>query len=419
MSRAAVLLLGILAGLPATGCRPAPETASAVARQQDFEHRIGADGVLKAARVTPITAPAQIRRRVRIAWLAPDGARVEAGEVVARFDAEEIEERLEEARSDLERNDLERAKSESETRSQMASLEAERRKAELDLDLARRFLKTDDELYSRFEILEDAVDEDLASERSDNARHLEELQRSSSKAGLELLSIDQRKARVDLEQAEEALSALEVRAPHAGILTWARDWSGEMLAVGATAWRGQTLGEIPDLAELQAEVYVLEADAGGVTAGQPAEVVVEAHPERRYAATVVRVDAVARPRVPESPVQYFAATLGLETTDPEVMKPGQRVRASLFLERRDRALVVPRQAVFDEEGGSFVYVLEGGAWRRRAVVLGPASLGLRVIESGIAAGERVALERPGGAPHDADGDGPSPDSAAVVGVLRP
>ena len=295
MSRAAVLLLGILAGLPATGCRPAPETASAVARQQDFEHRIGADGVLKAARVTPITAPAQIRRRVRIAWLAPDGARVEAGEVVARFDAEEIEERLEEARSDLERNDLERAKSESETRSQMASLEAERRKAELDLDLARRFLKTDDELYSRFEILEDAVDEDLASERSDNARHLEELQRSSSKAGLELLSIDQRKARVDLEQAEEALSALEVRAPHAGILTWARDWSGEMLAVGATAWRGQTLGEIPDLAELQAEVYVLEADAGGVTAGQPAEVVVEAHPERRYAATVVRVDAVARP----------------------------------------------------------------------------------------------------------------------------
>lgn len=406
-----------LTGFFAAGCRSAPELASAVVARQGFEHRIRAEGVLQAARVTPITSPSQLRRRVRIAWLAPDGARVEAGEVVARFDPEEMQERLDEARADLRRNDFEERKRRSESEGQMATLEAERRKSELELEVARKFLKTDQELYSRFEIIEDAVDEELAAERSRNARDLEGLQRSSRDAGLELLAIEERKARLDLEQAQEALSALEVRAPHAGILSWSRDWRGEMLAVGATAWRGQSLGEIPDLSELQAEVYILEADAGGVAVGQSAEVVVEAHPERRYAAVVSRVDAIARPRVPESPVQYFAATLTLETTDPSVMKPGQRVQATLLLEHRDDALVVPRQAIFEEEGGSFVYVEEAGRWQRRPVVLGPASLGLRVVESGLEAGQRVALEHPGGGPRPEAGE--AVETAGAVGEVVP
>jgi multidrug efflux pump subunit AcrA (membrane-fusion protein) len=92
-------------------------------------------------------------------------------------------------------------------------------------------------------------------------------------------------------------------------------------------------------------------------------------------------------------VQYFAANLELETGD--ALKPGQRVVAKLTLDEVEDALVVPRQAVFEEDGGSFVYRLAGGRFEKAAVGIGPPSLGRIVIESGLSEGDVVAARDPG------------------------
>jgi hypothetical protein len=249
------------------------------------------------------------------------------------------------------------------------------------------------------------------------------IQRSLAENEQDLLEIERGRAAQRVDRARAGLRALEVRAPHAGFMTWLRDWRGEPPQVGQQVWRGQPMAQIPALDLMKAEVLVLEADAGGIAAGQRAAVRIEAHPEEVFSATVRRVDTVARPRERGSPIQYFGVELQLERTDSARMRPGQRVVATLLLEERHDALVVPRQAIVfpapGREGGreqdaqwvgsepearldaprsrAWVWVVEGDRLSRRDVELGPRSTALVVVERGLDVGEVVALEPPAAA----------------------
>jgi RND family efflux transporter MFP subunit len=382
--------------------------ATYTVERQDFTHRVTAEGTLRSAQATAIAVPSQVRNRVRIAWLAEDGIEVEAGQLIARFDAREMEEKLLDGRTELTTTGHKIGKATVEGEGRLAEIDTDRRLAELELNVAQDFQKTDEELFSRQEIIESEIDQTLAQARLDHARQMREIQGDLSQAELDLLKIERRGAELDVRQAEEGLAALEVRVPHAGVLTWVRDWRGDIPQVGSQVWRGQPLAEIPQLDTLEAEVFVLEADAGGLAEDKRAEVVVEAHPGRSFPAVVTRVDAVAKPRFRGSPVQYFGVTLKLEETIPEVMKPGQRVRATLFLEERSDALLVPRGAVVAEEGERRVYVAEGDRFVPRTVQVATVALGVVVIESGLDEGETIALEGraflPGGGGSGGGGD---------------
>jgi HlyD family secretion protein len=77
------------------------------------------------------------------------------------------------------------------------------------------------------------------------------------------------------------------------------------------------------------------------------------------------------------------------------------VQATLLLEERRGALLVPRQAVFDREGRSVVFRRGARGFAPVEVKLGPATMGRVVVESGLAAGDVLALRdptRPAGQP---------------------
>jgi HlyD family secretion protein len=97
------------------------------------------------------------------------------------------------------------------------------------------------------------------------------------------------------------------------------------------------------------------------------------------------------------------------------MKPGQRVRSTLFLGKREAALAVPRQAIFEREGESVVYIDRQGRFEPQPVEVGPAALGRVVVESGLDEGDRVALSDPTRPTQDSiDGGGGDATSAGPV-----
>lgn len=382
-------MLLLLAGCGA----PADEVPTYVVVRRPFLHQVTAEGNLKAAEVTRVTVPPEVRNRVRLAWLAPEGE-VAAGDVVARFDPSEMEDRLREGQLDHRSATLEVGKTEAQNVDKAAGYQTQLERAELDLAHARRYQKTDVGIYSRQEVVSSQIDETLATERREHAQASKKTQETLGKTDLEILEIRQRQAQLSIDQAETALRALEVEAPHPGLLTWVRNWRGEPPQLGDQMWSGQPIAELPDLDVMEAEVYVLEADAGGLEPGKAARVVVEAHPEEIHTATVERVDAVAKPRFRGSPVQYFGVTLRFDDPGGLPAKPGHRVLATLVLEERDDALVVPRQAVFDEDGEQRVWVANGDGFEARAVEIEVASMGLVVVAAGLEAGDVVALRRP-------------------------
>lgn len=373
----------------------APGVPTALVAKEKFVRRITAEGNLKAVNATPITPP-QTRGRPRpmkIAWMAPDGSRVAAGEVVMRFDPTDFDRQLKDGDADLAAAGAKLSREHVQADAAEENREASAGMAERELEKTRKFQPKDAEIFSRHEIIESSIDEGLSRAKMEHAREAEAIEKKLTRSKLALIQVEKKKAELAIQQARAGLEAIEVKAPHAGILVFQRNWRGELPHEGDQVWPGQTVAEIPILSEMEAQVYVLEVDGGGLAPGILARVALESRPEVEYQATVKQVDDLAQPRIHELPVQYFAMTLSLAKTDEALMKPGQRVRATLILDK-DAALVVPRQAIVEQGGVNVVYRLEGGAFRPVDVELGASTPGRVVIEKGLRAGDRVALRDP-------------------------
>lgn len=389
----AVGALAVVAGLRALGGEPDMPLYE-VGRGR-FLHRVEAEGVLQAETATVLSTPLGAQGPMRIAWIASDGSAVEEGQVVVRFDPTDMEKELFDGEADRAKAERQADQKEHEQHAVLENLERDAYIAELQLEHAQEFQTVDEEIYSRTEIIESQIDETLALERREHAESMREIRGELGDVELDLLGIERNRAQLVIDKAQAGLRELEVRAPHDGILVLQRDWSGETPTVGQMTWSGQPLAEIPRLERMKALVYVLEADAGGLEAGMPARVILEAHPGRLVEATVRRVSAVAKRRARWSPVQYFDVDLELASTDPELMKPGQRVRATILLQDLDDVIAVPREAVFrDADGNPFVYVLRGGGFETVDVTTGPAALGRVVIEQGLQEGDVISLQDP-------------------------
>jgi HlyD family secretion protein len=79
--------------------------------------------------------------------------------------------------------------------------------------------------------------------------------------------------------------------------------------------------------------------------------------------------------------------------DPRVI-PDLSASADVTVNRKPNVLQVPLEAVQDEAGKTFVWVKRGNSFEKRAVQLGDSSNTHAAVESGLRAGEEVALQPP-------------------------
>lgn len=382
------------AALILCSCKGDSDVATFQVEPITFQRNVTAEGTLKAAKATPVSAPQNATRPMKVAWIAEDGALLRQGEVIVRFDPTDFEQLLLTGREAKTTNTNDLRRTNSDAAATRKNLGRDARLAQSELEAAQRFKAEDEEIFSRYSRIESEVDQDLARNRKRHAEEVLGVRESLVDVERDLLAIEDRKAELKIRQAEEGLQALQVVAPHDGILVMQRNWRGEMTRVGDTMWRGQPIGEIPALDSMQAEVFVLEADAAGLAVDQNVTLFLEADATRRFKGKVKSVDKVARPRIPRQPVQYFGVLVELERTDARLMKPGARVRAVVEIENRANAFAIPRQALFEVEGKKVVYRRKGDAFEPVEVTLGSSSAGRVVVTKGLAAGDEIALEDP-------------------------
>lgn len=374
-----------------------PDVATLVVAKGPFERRVVAEGNLVAAEATPVTAPVDAQGQLKVAWLVPDGTPVKKGEVVVRFDPTEMERSLRDGESDRTSADSRITGLKADTDGAIHNLERDSAFAREEMKGADRYRIDDPEIFSRQEIIRSEIDRSLAAQRIETSDTVRSIKQDVAKVDLDLLGIERRKAGIAIDRAAKGLEGLEIRAPHDGILVYQRDWRGEITKIGDTVWPGEPVAEIPELATMEARVYVLEADAGGLAVGLPATVVLEAHPGVAYPAKIKKVDTLAKRRIGWIPVQYFGSTLELAATDPLVMKPGQRVSAVLSLDAQPDAISIPRNAIFEKDGKKIVYRRKRSEFVPVEVTLGPAAVGRVVVERGLAEGDEIALRDPNAA----------------------
>ncbi|MCO4771813.1 MAG: efflux RND transporter periplasmic adaptor subunit [Deltaproteobacteria bacterium] len=390
--RRLLLLVVVLGGCDLLGTAPEPVPTVTVV-EDVFTREVVAEGNLRPVDATQLTAPRDARGAMKIAWVIADGAAVEEGELVVRFDDTDAEKQRLDGEADLE--SAQKALEKERLQSQQAIRQRERT-ADLageELKTTEQFQSKDVEIYSRNQIAKSRIDSELAKARLSHADTSRTIEERLSRSKLELLQLAVDKAQLDIDRAEKMLEQLEVRAPHAGVVVLKQGRRGGVSTVGDTVWPGHRLAELPQLDQLEAEVYVLEADAAGLAEALPAVVGLDARPGVTFEATISKVDKLAKPRQRGVPLQYFEVILDLATVDPELMKPGQRVTSTLSLGGED-ALILPRQAIFERDGETIAWRKNGEEFEPAPLTLGVSSPGRVTVKEGLAAGDVVAVRDP-------------------------
>jgi RND family efflux transporter MFP subunit len=153
------------------------------------------------------------------------------------------------------------------------------------------------------------------------------------------------------------------------------------------------IATIVDMQSLEIEVDVNESFIARVVPGQRVEAILDAYPEWRIPASVRTVIPTA-----DRQKATVKVRIAFDALDPKIL-PDMGVKVAFLGEAKDavpqgRALV-PKTAVREEGGQAFVFVVDGGRARRRAVTAGAEHGGEREIASGVAAGESVVQNAAG------------------------
>jgi RND family efflux transporter MFP subunit len=387
---------GLATGRFLRGGGPAePSVTTYRVTKQKFTRRVTAEGNLRAVKATRLSAPQGrgMFGALKIAWLAADGTYVKKGDPVVKFDPSEPEKQLRDGEADLAAADAKLAAEAVKSREKVKQRESDAVLAKDELEQQKKFQSKDEQVFSRNQIIESQIDEGLAQAKEQHAQDAKRVEKHLSQSNAAVLAVERQKAQLAIAHAKTELAEMEIDAPHDGIFVLRRSWRGELPKLGDSIWPGQDIAEIPLLDAMEAEVFVLEIDGTGLAEKQPAEIVIEARPDKTYTGKVRLVEKLAQPRQEGSPVQYFEVVVELDKTDRDVMKPGQRVRATIVLDQED-AIVVPRQAVFERDSKSVVYKQTPKGFEPAVVELGPATSGRVVIKSGLAAGDVIALRDP-------------------------
>jgi multidrug efflux pump subunit AcrA (membrane-fusion protein) len=370
-----------------------PDVPAFTVAAAPFARVVTAEGTLRPVKATPVTAPGE-GRSLLIAWMAEDGAAVKKGDVVVRFD------KVDATRALADGQDDERAAAariEKEQRLVGSAVTERGRAAQLtktEIVHARSLGKKDPRFFPRSEVIESEIDEGLLQTRLDETEAAQVAEKRLGKSRVDLLAVDRHKAQLQRAEAQRMLSGMEVRAPHDGMFLVQRlGWSQRMLQTGDRAYPGMRVAEVATSERMEADVMVLEADAGGLAVGKRAEVSLEARPEVVLAAKVKKVEPFPKTRHFEVPTQYFGAILSI-TGDTAGLKPGQRLRANIVLDDVPSALSVPRQAVVTKAQGAFVQRKSGSGWEPVKVTLGAGTVGRVVVTAGLQAGDVIALRDP-------------------------
>jgi HlyD family secretion protein len=201
-----------------------------------------------------------------------------------------------------------------------------------------------------------------------------------------------RAALADAQASDRAAAAVvaesNVRAPFPGTVY--------SLPVSQTEFvqQGQELLELADLSKLQVRAYFDEPEIGSLQVGQAATIVWDAVHGRSWAGHVLRL--------PSTITNYGTRSVGetlISIDDPDgVLLPNVNVTVTITTQHIENALIIPRDALHQEAGKSYVYIVKGNEARRRAVTTGANNLTQQQILSGLAAGDVVVLGTTNGEP---------------------
>lgn len=372
-----------------------------------FEKIVTATGELKAVKTEKISAST----RGKIAYIVPEGTFVKKGDVVFRLESESLEEDLQNKTLLYEQAKADFQKAVEQAQLEKTRLELDKRIAEATLESA--IIKLEDETRSvenkRTLFQEGLISNDdlIEAESLYNRAVLEE---HNAKLGLEkinseitskhkILKFDEDTARAKLEKGKADYKIIKdryeksiARAPNDGYVIHISSWRGKP-QVGQEVWR-DPIAEIPDLSKMEVVLEVNEVDISQIKPGLEARIRIDSFPELTFQGTVSSLSAFASERRDRewklTGLKTFDVKVAIENTD-ERMRPGMSSVANIILEHEEDVLLIPCEALLQEDDTSYVFKKASRSFEKSEVTIGSMNKNQVIVLEGLQEGDEISL----------------------------
>jgi membrane fusion protein (multidrug efflux system) len=164
--------------------------------------------------------------------------------------------------------------------------------------------------------------------------------------------------KAEYELANLKLEYTQIKAPISGVV------SQRMIKVGNMVNTDQEAFKITDFDPLLAVLHVPEHEMNKLRKGQTSVIQVDAIKGETFTGRVLRISPVVNPET-----GTFKVTIAIKDESGQ-LKPGMFGRVRIVYDTRDNALMIPKEAVMNEDGASSVYVLNDKLVFRRAIETG-------------------------------------------------
>lgn len=293
--------------------------------------------------------------------LVEEGDLVREGQVLCRLDDRAVKIRLESTDQKLAQARLQHDKARirhEKAATQISNTEAEVKRSEKAFAEGLVSEKEVDDL--RYQLAELQHDQQVAaSEQKEFTHHVEELD-------------------AELAQVKYDLSQTQVIAPFAGYITERK------VELGQTVRNLDPLFRLGAFSPLEADVHLSERDARRVRSGQKADVSLGAGSEEAVG-EVLRISPVV-----DNSTGTVKVTVSVQPPS-RLFKPGAFVRVAIETDSREKTTLIPKRALVQQDGQTFVFVADGEQAQRREVKLGYESEGAVEILDGVTLGENVVV----------------------------
>ncbi|HTX15013.1 MAG TPA: efflux RND transporter periplasmic adaptor subunit [Candidatus Baltobacteraceae bacterium] len=354
--------------------------------REDLNASITSNG--KVEPISPFVAHAEFPTFVAKVS-ATEGQSVHRGQAVLTLDAADVRAQLAQARADLlaAQNDLRNAQAGGPP-DEVAQLKGDLAAARLQV----ANLERDEEELEALVAQRVATQDELAQNRANLAKARANLQALEAKKEdlsrrsasiVESATLRESQARDRVQALEEKVRSATVIAPFDGTLYSLPVKAGDYVKVG------DTLAEMADLRHVRVRAFVDEPDLGGLEPGQSVEITWDAKPGQVWKGQTEQI--------PKQVVSLGMRSVGevlcsVDNAKLELL-PNVNVEVRILVNERRGVVVVPREAVGEDGGQHYVFVVEGNTVQRRNIRVGIANASNYEVLAGLTDGDRVALPR--------------------------
>ncbi|RZT97697.1 efflux RND transporter periplasmic adaptor subunit [Rivibacter subsaxonicus] len=294
---------------------------------------VAAAGTVKP--VVQVSVGTQVSGQIR--ELAVDfNSEVKRGQIIARIDPQSFESKVSQATADVDAARATALTAEANVNAALATAG----KAQLDAENAKRDLARKQDLFGQnfISIAEVDTARNTAATLAQSLKVTQaQIDVAKAQARNAAATIAQRQA--VLNQAKIDLDRTVIRSPVDGVVIKRSVDIGQTVAASLQAPELYIIAE--NLADMQVEVSIDEADIGRIRPGQAASFTVDAFPGRTYEGKVSQVRKSAT--IASNVVTYTVVVAFANTTSQ--LLPGMTANARIVTDKRDNALKVPNAAL--------------------------------------------------------------------------